>query len=315
MQRRRSEETLDTLRDDSETHDSIDHGDTASLLSYGSEETLTDANLALFGNRLLSYTRVRELPIVGALLKSEVLLYPSIKAIKDGELPLFCVQSNKFHFLMKNAPLLTIQLKGTDFCKVYFKILSNNLTCYVLFFLDGQKVYLFNNALKPCSDAVYNGTKIRIVGASGAASTFGNGLIKIFALTKDSPSLTDGFQIPQDAASIRDVKFLFPDKPPLYTAVTKQHKTAVLNLLSQAEPIVKIPVASYLDHGKDRVDGVRIDGSVRLFESVNAETDASGIPRDSSVLCCLLLVLVEQEIRKMRGHNKPSYVRGSDQGM
>lgn len=320
--RRNSDETLRTLNDQENTTDSPtqtgDFDDTASLLSFGSDETLTDARINVFGHHLLSYTRIRELPIVGGLLKSEVVLYPSIKAIKDGVSPIFCVQSNKFHFLMKNAPLLTVQKRGSDFCKVYFKILSNNLTCYVLFFSDGQKVFLFNNALKPCSDAIFNNTKLRIVGASGAASTFGNGLIKIFALADESPSLADGFIVPHDAATIKDVRFRFSDNPPLYTAVTKQHKTVVLNLLAQAVPIVKIPVASYLDHGKNRVNGVRLDGSVRLFESTDdcfgadGDNDENDLPGGSSVLCCLLLVLIEQEIRKMRGHNKPSYVRGPD---
>lgn len=309
LPRPRSEESLSTLVASSATSED----DVRSILTHASEETLATGHLTLFGNRLLTFTRIRELPIVTGLLTSEIALYPSVRAVKDGS-PLFTLQLNKFHFLKKNAPLLTVYIHTNgkeEYCKVYFKILFNNLTCFVLMFRTGENLVLFNNALKPCCDAIYQGSKIRIFGTSGAASAFGTGLIKAFALSDSSPVLADGLDLVLGAKSIKDVRISFDNPGPLYDAVVRQDKSAVLQLQARGKPLVNVPFASYTDHGKEKMEGVKVDGSIRLFESVNGDGDEQISPQ-SLVISSVLLVLVDQEIRKMRGNNKPSYIRGSE---
>lgn len=288
--------------------------DNASIFS---EETLSAASALVFGEKLLTYTRIRELPLVVGLIKPDLQLYLSLKAIKNEEPAMFTIQLNKLHFLKKNAPLLTIYIHdGTgkvEFCKVYFKILLNNLTSYVLMFLSGENVVVFNDALKPHYDAIYKDTKIRLFGASGASSTFGNGLIKMFLLRNNSPTLADGIDIEKlkAATSIKDVDLSGNVTTPFYTAVTRQDRSMVLKLLALAEPLVNVPYASYVDNGDEKLEGVRVTGSIRLFESVEESPDGKIAP-SSLIMSTIMLVLIEQEMRKMRGTNKPLYVRGPE---
>lgn len=285
--------------------------DSASVFS---EETLSTASLSVFGRRLVTYTRIREFPVVVGVIKLDIQLFRSLKSLKSEEPAMFTIQLNKFHFLKKNAPLLSTYLHDSEgkseFCKVYFKILLNNLTCYVLMFQSGENVVVFNDALKPHHDAIYKGTKIRLYGAS-AASTFGNGLIKMFLLHGSSPLLADGVDTEKLAAAtnIREVDLSGIVDSAFYTAVSKQHRTTVLKLLSQAAPMVSIPYATYLDNGDRKMDGVRVSGSMRLFESTEESLDGE-IGPPSYVVATIMLVLVEQELRKMRGTSKPLYVRG-----
>lgn len=287
-------------------------GDDSSIWLAGSEETYSIGSLPLFGSRILTYTRIRELPILVGTMKLELACFLSTSCVKENKPPLLTLHSNKFHFLARNAPLVTICRDGADFCKVYFKIISNNLTCYVLIFDQGEKLFLFNNALKPCLDTVYKGTKIRIYGASGAASTYGNGHIKAFALSNGSPILADGLIQPEPDATIKDIKIRFSEQSALYDAVTKQRKTQVSQILALGEPLVNYPVASFLDLGKQKVDGIKLDGAIRIFEANFGED--GDVSRDTLVLSAMMLVLTEQEVRKMRGNNKPSYVRPPEHG-
>lgn len=302
--RRPSEDSLNTL-----VTEAAD--DNASVFS---DETLSAGSTPIFGRRLASYTRIRELPVVAGTYKAEMALYASMKAVAEGHAPLLLIQLNKLHFLKKNAPLLTTYLHAgtakTEHCRIYFKILQNNLTCYVLMFATGPNVVLFNNALKPHTDLIYKDSKIRIYGASGAASTFGNGAIKLFLLHQNSPLLADALDPAdlQHMASIKDFHLRTPaQSSPLYDAVVTQQRNEILRLVSQAEPIVNVPFAAYMDHGDRKVDGVKVHGCVRLFESVEGSDEAT-LTEDSLIVATVMLVLVEQEITKMRGNNKPSYV-------
>jgi len=291
--------------------------DNASIFS---DETVSASLVPVFGVKLLSYTRIREMPLVVGHIKLDLQLYSSLRSLKDDEPPMFTIQLNKFHFLKKNAPLLTTYFHDgslkLEFCKVYFKILLNNLTCYVLMFHNGENIVLFNDALKPHADAIYKGTKLRVFGASGASSTFGNGLIKLFLLHDLTPTLADGVDCDNidTATSIKDVDLTGINDNPLYLAVTKQDRSGVLKLLSQASPLVNIPYASYVDNGDERLEGVRVTGTVRLFESVAegvADDGEAEITRTSLIMASMMMVLIEQELRKMRGTNKPLIVGGT----
>lgn len=283
--------------------------------SVFSEETVSVSSTKVFGRKLLTYTRIRELPLVVGTIKLDLQLFRSLKDLKDENQPMFTIQLNKLHFLKKNAPLLTTYYNDgntkQEFSKVYFKILLNNLTCHVIMFANGENVVLFNDALKPHTDAIYKGTKFRLFGALGASSTFGNGQIKLFLLQSGSPALTDGLDHQKlDAAkTIKDMDLGSFGETPFFSAVAKQDRSAVLKLLALASPLVSVPYASYVDNGDEKLDGVRVTGSIRLFESVEELPEAE-IARTSLVMANIMLVLIEQEMRKMRGTNKPLYVTG-----
>ncbi|GEQ72716.1 hypothetical protein JCM33374_g6403 [Metschnikowia sp. JCM 33374] len=309
LRRTRSGESIDTcltnLINESEREYDVE--------SVFSEETLDAASIPIFRNPISTYTRLRELPVVTGLLKSELLLYPSVGALKNGDPPLFSAQSNKLHFIKKNAPILTTFFyekgKKREYCKIYFKILQNNLTCYVLMFTSGENVVLFNNALKPHCDAIYKETKLRVYGASGASSTFGNAAIKMFILDSSSASLADGMDDEKNSLvkSIKDINLSNQNKSSkLYDAVVSQRRNEVSKLLSSAATIAPVPFVTFFDHGGEKIDGLRMQGSIRLFEtSVGSDKDFSD---DSLVLSTIMLTLVEQELSKMRGHKKPSIV-------
>lgn len=307
MLRKDSEESLSTLL----TASTAPENDDSALLF--SDETLTHASDPVFRQKLSSYTRLRELPLVTCTLRAELLLYGSPKALADEAPPLFSIQPNKLHFLKKLAPLLTIYRHTatgkTDFCKTYFKILSNNLTCYVLMFAEGPTLVVYNNAVKPHCDTIYKGTKLRVYGPLGAASTFGNGLVKVFLLPDSATTLADGLDESAlaQAASLKDIKLQKqPGQSALYDAVVSQQRTVMLKLLQAAKPVVEVPFATFVDHGGKKVAGFKYEGTVRLFESAHGASD--DFTDDLLVVAALMLTLVEQEHSKMRGNNMPSYV-------
>ena len=176
-------------------------------------------------------------------------------------------------------------------------------------FSKGEKVVLFNNALKPHSDSLFRNTKIRLVGASGA-SAFSNGSLRLLLLKPETPTLVDGLDYDSlDAAeTIKDVDLSKNSLTPLFDSVVRQERTKVLNYLNNAKLVVEVPFASYTDHGDTKIEGVRVTGLVRLFESTIMGEEEKGIPEDSLIVVSMLITLVEQEIRKMRGSNKPLYV-------
>lgn len=297
-----SEDSLSTLF-------TSDHDDAGSLFSL---ETLSVASFPVFGKPLLSYTRIRIFPLVVGQIKLDIQLFASVAALKNGGGPLLSVQLNMLRFFKKNAPLLTIfnhrDGSKSEFAKVYFKILRNNLTCYVIMFASGEKVVLYNNALKPHTDAVFKNTKVRMVGIS-SASAFSNGSLRLFVLKPESHTLVDGLDFTSlDAAeSIKEVDLSKNALTPLFDAVVQQNRTKVLKLLGSANAVVDVPLVSFTDQGDTKIEGVRVAGSVRLFESTidSHETEPS---HDSLTLMTMLMTLIEQEMRKMRGSNKPLYV-------
>lgn len=311
LQRKRSEESLSTLLTTCTTQlprESDSDAVSDDQMSLYSGDTLSAASLPVFRARISTYTRIRELPVVSG--KSSLLLYPSVKALAADEAPLFLIQLNKLHFLKKNAPLLTTYKHAadglrTEFCKTYFKVLLTNLTCYVLMF-GLQSLVLFNNALKPHCDVIYKDTKLRVYGALGAASAFGNGLIKMFVLGDDAPSLADALD--DDLRNLTLIRDFHPERARgggLFDAVVGQRRNEVSRILSLALAPVLIPFATFFDHGGKKVDGIKVQGSLRLFESVG---DSDDFTEDTLVLATMMLTLVEQEMLKMRGNNRPSYV-------
>lgn len=280
MMRRPSEESTDTLvRDDD-------------AVSMYSEETLAVASTPVFNLRLSTYTRIRELPVVEGSLSGLAL-----HRLRSGG-PLFTLHLNKLHFLRKNAPLLHtyVHRQGvrSEFCTIYFKVLHNNLTCYVLMFASGTNLVLFNYTLKALTDFTYKGSKIRVEGTLGAF--FGNSSIRLHLLSAASPTLADGLsEEAVRAKTIKDIP-LASAASPLCDAVTNQQRGEVLRLLAQAEPLSAVPFASYVDH--DIVDGAKTS-SVRMFESVEGLSEEE-LSEDLLVIATVMLVLVFEKVLKTR---------------
>lgn len=313
LSRTRSEETLQTLVN--ESHDSV--LDASDLLLVFSERTLSSAHHVVFGLPISSYTRLRELPLVSNFMHPGISLYRLAADAKNKDAwPLLTIQLSFLAFLKKNSPILVINrwispTEKTEFCRVFFKVLSNYLTCFVLIFTfpDGssQSVVLLNNGVRPSVDLLWQNTKLRVSGLTGATSMFGNSLFKMHVMAETSPLLTDNVHLPSITSS--SVKKFKPEVKeghtnPLFAALLNQDKSLVAKMVSEGTPLVNVPLSTYTDSGYTKVAGVRVNGTIRIFEN----SDSEDLSTNTLVMCCVLLVLREQEISKMRGNNKPSYV-------
>lgn len=305
MIRSNSNDTLSTLVNSvaSPSHRRGDFYDNESVDSSG---TLAVANALVFGTPLLSYRKARELPITTGTLRNELLLYDSIETLKSGAGPTLTFQPNRLHFLKKNTPLHTVVKhqngQKLDFCKVYYKILETNLTCFVLMFASGETLVLYNNGIKPHSDTVFKKTKLRLYGASGGTSAFGSNNMRIYALNDSLPTLVDFVEdLSFEGASVKSLKLhAAQGSCKLYDCVVRQQRHQVLQLLAQESAMVDAPIATFLDSGGAKMEGVKVEGIIRLFESTTNTEEELG--SDSLVLATIMAIFVEQEIQKMRGN-------------
>lgn len=309
MRRSISNETLSTLVNSvTGTVASARRGDFNDAESLDSSGTLAVANALVFGQPLMTYRKARELPITIGILRNELLLYESMDSLKNGDSPTLTFQPNRFHFLKKNTPLHTIvrHLNGQkfDFCKVYYKILETNLTCYVLMFATGENLVLYNNGVKSHSDTIFKQTKLRLYGASGGTSAFGSNSMRIYALNKQLPTLVDFVDdLRFNDTCIKNLKLHAAEGTcKFYDCVVRQQKTEVQHLLAKESTMVDAPIATFLDSGGVKVEGMKVEGVIRLFESTSATEIEIG--SDSLVLATIMAVFVEQEIQKMRGNLK-----------
>lgn len=318
-----SNETLSTLVTSTAATTTSSRQDTpaADTESLYSSDTLAVSLAQVFCKPLYSYTTMREFPLATSLMRNEIYIYQSMDALKQGDSPLLSMQPNKLHFLKKNAPLQTVSRHDSgqkeEFCKIYYKILENNLACYVMMFNSGENVVFYNNGIRPHSDTIYKGTKLRLYGASGATSTFGSNSMRMYALNENSPTLVDfvsdsGFE----GSSVKNLKLHAPSGTcKLYDSVVSQNRNELLLLLAQELPLVNVPIATFVDAGGAKVEGFRVEGIVRLFESNSRQSDsnlpednidgagaADGIAEDSMVLATAMAIFVEQEMQKMRGN-------------
>lgn len=349
LTRSNSEETLNTLvatpyptnptnptnNNDFSNPTSFNQDDLISIFTSKSEETLTNRpKFKIFNKPATSYIVLKQFPITSNFLNPGNQIFSSIN-LKNSSNPLLSIQSVMLSFLKKNSPIMiihkfinnseNIDVNNNDdntikqqFCKVYFKILSNNLTCYVLKFPTLKKtLILLNNGLKSSIDLIWQNTKIRINGITGTSSTFGNGLIKIHLLTHDSPSLIDNIIDYDECEYTDDVKnfkinFKLPEKNQLFNALLNQDKSKVNKLINQEKKLIVNPFAALIDVGNEKINGMKIDAMTKILQSNvidnNNNTNTNDITDDSLIIACILLILREQEIKKMRGNNKPSYV-------
>lgn len=292
--RRRSEETV--------------LPDNESVWTALSDDTLADLSSQVFGIPLSGYSTIKEYQIVSTFLHPGVQLYASSLDIEKGVPPVLSTQSSVFSVFKKNAPFMTICTVNAahqpeEYCRVHFKNVAANLSCYILTFSDTTVVVL-NNGLRPAADIYYQNTKLRVVGSSGANSTFASGELKMYVLQPSCWSLTDGFLLSQPTpGSVKGIRLAFDSSAnelcrALYDLKKHNHAKA----LSEARPLVSIPLVSYTDTGDEKIPGLKHtrNGYIKVFEPQgNSQT---------KVMLCIMLVLREQEMRKSKGGKRPSYV-------
>ncbi|CUM45247.1 uncharacterized protein AC631_02524 [Debaryomyces fabryi] len=311
--------------------------DLSSLFTSGSEETVTN-NLKILGYPITSYTTVRELPIVSTFLQPGVLIFSSLKSLdiysqknlspeetklyhsQGLGIPLLQTSTSMLSIFKINSPFLIIYKynkanEKSVFCKVYFRILTNNVTCYILIFqLDNgelKTVVLMNNGVKPSVDVVYENTKIRITGVTGTTSTFANGFMQLYILQNSSPSLCDDMTIQNTLesinSSIKNVKVNVSDSNELYSSLKcHQRKATLTRLMNEGKALINTPLATFVDNGDEKFKGLNLfkNGTIKIFETTNDNENNNNM----LIMTSILLVLREQEFRKFRGNNKPTFV-------
>lgn len=313
-----------------------DLSDLNSLFTSGSEETVTN-NVKILGYPITSYTSVRELPIVSTFLQPGVLVFSSLKSLdiysqknlSTEKTELYHLQGLGIPLLQTSTPMLSIFKINSPFmliykynklneksvfCKVYFRILTNNITCYILIFqLDSgelKTVVLMNNGIRPSVDLLYENTKIRITGVTGTTSTFANGFIQLYILQNSSPSLTDEMSVQNTVetinSSIKNVKVNVNESNKLYNSLKFQKKATLTKLMNEGKTLINTPLATFVDNGDEKFKGLNLfkNGTIKIFETSNDNENNT----NTLIMTSILLVLREQEFRKFRGNNKPTFV-------
>lgn len=305
--------------------------DVSELISHfsrNSESTLTD-NLEIFNESIGNYNVLRELPVVSSFLQQGVYVFSSMKSaeiysnknLSSEELdlyhsqglgvPLLQTTSSMLSIFNPTSPFMTINryknaTEKYEVCKVYFKIVSNHVSCYTLILnLQGgpKAVILLNNGIHPSTDFVWENTKCRVVGVTGAVSTFGNCLIKVYAMNEKSKLLSDDLEV-KLKSTLKRMKIKMSDTNELCEAIRKGDKSKVKALVDQSKPLINIPVGTFIDNGSVKLLGKIVKhGTMKIFDS--SSTDMS---ENSMVLACILLTLREQEYRKNKGNNKPTFI-------
>lgn len=283
--------------------------DNESVYTALSEDTLADLTSQVFGLPLAAYSTIHDYAVVSAFLHPGVLVFRLADDARHGAPPMLCTQSSVFSVFKKSAPFMIINAypagQPREYCRVHFRNVAVNVSCYVLLFAEFQ-VVVVNNGLRPAADIAYCNTKLRVVGSSGANSPFASGLLKMYILQPSALTLSDGCMVAQNApGSAKSTKVDFDATAnELCDALSRLKKLLHGQLVSDARTVASIPIASYADKGDQRISGLKhvLNGTIRVFEP------ARGGEEHTMVMLCVMLVLREQEMRKSKGGKRPSYV-------
>lgn len=311
--------------------------DTVSLFTSTSTETLTNE---LFNHSINDFKLVR-LPLISSFLSSDVQVYKNVGLLSRGSGgsesdvavrgsganagtsadpgvgPLLSTSSSLLNFFKFNSPFLTINTFDNntkhEYCKSYYKVLTKNVLCYILIFHNKDYLILFNNELKPYVDFEWHNLKFRILGTTGTTSTFGNGLLKLYLVNKSYNTISDHILIlvnnPQ-LSSPKDlsIKFPPPNQNELLDNVLNNNKSFVSHNLSNTSVLSTTPLATFTDDNSKHKKHF-INGYINLFDPLPHVEDPTNphLSNNGLILLCVLLTLREQEVRKNKGNNKPTY--------
>ncbi|KAK6460757.1 hypothetical protein DFJ63DRAFT_337509 [Scheffersomyces coipomensis] len=325
-------------------HNDDSNSDLMSL--YSDAATVINVPIEIMRRPLPQYKVVRQLPLISTFLHSGTMVFKSLDSFNkyaelgstndqqvksdkstEREYPLLQTFSSKLSLLKLNSPILTIlkyksSTEKYEFVKVYFKVLTNHINYYILkFFNDNGQVIdtihlLNNNSNKPTVDFNFEHTNFRIVGITGTSSTFGtNGLIKLYVMKNDEVLLCNDKDIEindKDQVKFnrkrRDSMDEAIDESSLYSLIESQDKLKISKYIDSQTPLINIPMSQYLDEGNIKMEKHFIkNGTIKIFDY-----DTNEISDENIKLVCILLVLREQEYRKYKSNNKPSYVNNKD---
>ncbi|KAI5969822.1 hypothetical protein CANMA_001112 [Candida margitis] len=222
------------------------------------------------------------------------------------------------------------------FCRVDFKIQSTRITYYVLTFptLDKSIYLINNNSHAPSVDFELNGSYFRVLGITGTTSALGtSGLIKLYVMENSPDLLTYDTQI-----DYKKKKLTFGKDNELNRLINSQNRAAINESMQRAKKLFNMPVAQFMDHGdvKIKIDhnGVEASGQhqhqksqqqhhhhhssgnsfvkhgiIKMFDYVGGIGDQQDeMSQEMMMICCVLLVLREQEYRKYKGDKKPQLI-------
>lgn len=349
--RRLSQETLSTLVNDDtqgvqgapppayEDIDARTSSDLNSLITNDSDETIYNST-KIFNTPISSFTKRREFPVVSHFMYPGAMVFKSLEDLQQYKSqlndtagsssstpvhPILHTSVPVLGLFKKNSPFMVIykydSVTGTkvEYCKVYFKILDNKLTCYILVFAKGMVsfenhfspvILLNNNSCKPSVDFEFQNTKVRITGVSGATSTFGKGLLKTLIMERSSPNLSDGLEVNFNNQNIiKTIKVNVSKENRLAQSLisNKFNHLTFSSLMNKGRQLVNVPFATYIDNGDKRIGSMLVRHCTINCLDVG-ENNGDEISENTMILTCINLVLREQEYRKNKGNNKPTFV-------
>ncbi|KAK6203387.1 uncharacterized protein RJT21DRAFT_119543 [Scheffersomyces amazonensis] len=343
--RSNSQETLTTLVTDQDQHSPLNNAsiirtdspyqaldssnDMESL--YSDATTLYNEPIEIMGRTLPQYNAVKQLPLISTFFHSGTMMFKSINSFdkyldtvneSTGSLtehPILQTFSSKLGLLKINSPILSIYRFKTcnekyEFVKVYFKVVTTYVNYYILKFFNEKgeitsTVHLLNNnSHTPTVDFNLYDTNFRIIGVTGTSSTFGtNSLIKAFVMRKDAELLSNDLEF-NEKDQIKNLKQNSPTSNTFFKLIESQDRRAILNSIEEHKPLVNTPMCQYLDEGNVKLKKSFLkNGTFRLFDYQNDDISEEGLK-----LCSILLVLREQEYRKFKSNNKPTYIANKE---
>ncbi|KAI3404203.2 hypothetical protein KGF56_002964 [Candida oxycetoniae] len=319
--------------------------DAESLIS---QETLVQSpKCQIFGQASSDFRYYRELPLVSTYLHTGIHLYPSWSSIGVGSRtaaaattttasssppppppssvttmrPLLSRNSKLFNNLFSiNSPFLIIENynqegKRQTFCRVDFKIHSNQITYYILHFptLAHRDVYLLNNnSYSPSVDFELSGTHMRCVGGvSGTSTAFAsrNSTIKIYVMQSSLGLLTNNMKLHDPKKKTIDLS-----ENKLAGLIQKQDRKGIDGemRLAWSKRLINSPLACSVDLGdvKMKLDNEDKHGSfikrgvIKSWDYINSDQGTGIVSEEISIIACILMVLREQESRKYKGDKK-----------
>ncbi|CUM65176.1 uncharacterized protein PRCAT00002804001 [Priceomyces carsonii] len=272
------------------------------ILSFISDTATTMMGGDLFNHLAESYRFIRRLSVVCSFL------HPDATVLNNGR-PLLQTSTSVLSVFKKNSLFMDIHKvqadnQKTEFCKAYFRVLSNNLSCYILYLnlSEGLKtLVIMNNGIKPSNDFIWMDTKCRVTGVTGTTSTFAHGSIKLYVMRPSSPSLVDRIRLDERETLIKNFKIEIDGANELCDAVRRQDKPKVNQVYSEGQTSFNFPFASFQEEKSVKVLSKYVkNGTIRIFEQFSEDISETNL-----VLICILLVLREQEMNKFKGNKGP----------
>ncbi|KAI5956829.1 hypothetical protein KGF54_000447 [Candida jiufengensis] len=306
--------------DEDDIEDEEQDEDTSSdFNSLYSQDTLITPQISIFNNRSLSDFRYyKEIPITSPTkLQSNINLYKSQSSIFDNSYPIL-TKSSKIFNILKISSFMEIENFNTQtnkkqiFCKIEFKIYSNHLTYYILKFPTlNQTIYLLNNnSNTPSVDFKIQQGHFRITGITGTSSATRSSNQNISIHLMD-PSNTENLLTHNLNTDSRG-KLQINNK--LSNLIQCQKRKEINEIMKSSKKLLNFPIAQYIDSNDIKLRPIESSedskhtqsciqhGYLKMYDHLSNEDFVSD---EMLMICCILLVLREQELKKYKGDKNP----------